>query len=157
MLAVDDLPSLALFARVVHHRSFSAAAREAGIRVSHVDRRGFAPSQDLADAQGLQRDPERVIAPGHQEQILGSHCTELEGYRSGSSCDEDLRSGAPGFSSTATGVSIASVPERTRTRRGLPTGTARQRVRSPGLRRRNMADGTSSADHTASGRQARFV
>jgi DNA-binding transcriptional LysR family regulator len=39
VLAIDDLPSLALFARVVHHRSFSAAAREAGIAKSAVSRR----------------------------------------------------------------------------------------------------------------------
>ncbi len=39
MLSLDDYPSLALFARVVHHRSFSAAAREAGIAKSAVSRR----------------------------------------------------------------------------------------------------------------------
>src|SRR5262245_19539526 len=39
MIALDDYPSLALFARVVHHRSFSAAAREAGIAKSAVSRR----------------------------------------------------------------------------------------------------------------------
>jgi DNA-binding transcriptional LysR family regulator len=39
MLGIDDLPSLALFARVVHLRSFSAAAREAGIAKSAVSRR----------------------------------------------------------------------------------------------------------------------
>ncbi len=39
MIPLDDLPSLALFARVVHHRSFSAAAREAGIAKSAVSRR----------------------------------------------------------------------------------------------------------------------
>src|SRR5260221_8283306 len=39
MLALDDLPSLALLARVIHHRSFSAAAREAGIAKSAVSRR----------------------------------------------------------------------------------------------------------------------
>lgn len=39
MLALDDLQSLALFARVVQHRSFSGAAREAGIAKSAVSRR----------------------------------------------------------------------------------------------------------------------
>ncbi len=39
MLAIDDLPSLALFARVVDLRSFSAAAREAGLAKSAVSRR----------------------------------------------------------------------------------------------------------------------
>jgi DNA-binding transcriptional LysR family regulator len=39
MLVLDDLPSLALFARVVHFHSFSAAAREAGIAKSAVSRR----------------------------------------------------------------------------------------------------------------------
>lgn len=39
MIPLDDYPSLALFARVVHHRSFSAAAREAGIAKSAVSRR----------------------------------------------------------------------------------------------------------------------
>jgi len=36
---LDDYASLALFARVVHHRSFSAAAREAGMAKSVVSRR----------------------------------------------------------------------------------------------------------------------
>jgi DNA-binding transcriptional LysR family regulator len=39
MIPVDQLPSLALFARVVHHRSFSGAAREAGLAKSAVSRR----------------------------------------------------------------------------------------------------------------------
>ncbi|WP_394828757.1 LysR family transcriptional regulator [Pendulispora albinea] len=39
MIAVDELPSLALFARVVHHRSFSAAAEETGLAKSVVSRR----------------------------------------------------------------------------------------------------------------------
>jgi len=39
MIPVDQLASLALFARVVHHRSFSAAAREAGLAKSAVSRR----------------------------------------------------------------------------------------------------------------------
>lgn len=39
MIPVDQVASLALFARVVHHRSFSAAAREAGIAKSAVSRR----------------------------------------------------------------------------------------------------------------------
>lgn len=39
MIPVDQVASLALFARVVHHRSFSAAAREAGLAKSAVSRR----------------------------------------------------------------------------------------------------------------------
>jgi DNA-binding transcriptional LysR family regulator len=39
VLTLDDYPSLALYARVVDHRSFSAAAREAGIAKSAVSRR----------------------------------------------------------------------------------------------------------------------
>ena len=39
MIPIDQVGSLALFARVVHHRSFSAAAREAGLAKSAVSRR----------------------------------------------------------------------------------------------------------------------
>lgn len=39
MIAVEQIASLALFARVVQHRSFSAAAREAGLAKSAVSRR----------------------------------------------------------------------------------------------------------------------
>jgi len=39
MLPLDQVASLALFARVVRHRSFSAAAREAGLAKSAVSRR----------------------------------------------------------------------------------------------------------------------
>jgi DNA-binding transcriptional LysR family regulator len=39
MIPVDQVASLALFARVVHHHSFSAAAREAGLAKSAVSRR----------------------------------------------------------------------------------------------------------------------
>jgi DNA-binding transcriptional LysR family regulator len=39
MIPVDQIASLALFARVVQHRSFSAAAREAGLAKSAVSRR----------------------------------------------------------------------------------------------------------------------
>ena len=39
MIPVDQIASLALFARVVHHGSFSAAAREAGLAKSAVSRR----------------------------------------------------------------------------------------------------------------------
>jgi len=39
MIPVDRYASLALLARVVHHRSFSAAAREAGLAKSAVSRR----------------------------------------------------------------------------------------------------------------------
>ena len=39
MISVDQVGSLALFARVVQHRSFSAAAREAGLAKSAVSRR----------------------------------------------------------------------------------------------------------------------
>ncbi|HUM10265.1 MAG TPA: LysR family transcriptional regulator [Myxococcaceae bacterium] len=39
MIPIDQVGSLALFARVVHHRSFSAAAREVGLAKSAVSRR----------------------------------------------------------------------------------------------------------------------
>jgi DNA-binding transcriptional LysR family regulator len=39
MIPMDQIASLALFARVVQHRSFSAAAREAGLAKSAVSRR----------------------------------------------------------------------------------------------------------------------
>lgn len=39
MIPVDQIAALALFARVVHHRSFSAAAREAGLAKSAVSRK----------------------------------------------------------------------------------------------------------------------
>ncbi|HEY3586314.1 MAG TPA: LysR family transcriptional regulator, partial [Myxococcaceae bacterium] len=39
MIPIDQVTSLALFARVVQHRSFSAAAREAGLAKSAVSRR----------------------------------------------------------------------------------------------------------------------
>jgi DNA-binding transcriptional LysR family regulator len=39
MIPVDQVASLALFARVVHHGSFTAAAREAGLAKSAVSRR----------------------------------------------------------------------------------------------------------------------
>jgi DNA-binding transcriptional LysR family regulator len=39
MIPIDQVGSLALFARVVHHGSFSAAAREAGLAKSAVSRR----------------------------------------------------------------------------------------------------------------------
>jgi DNA-binding transcriptional LysR family regulator len=39
MIPIDQITSLALFARVVQHRSFSAAAREAGLAKSAVSRR----------------------------------------------------------------------------------------------------------------------
>jgi DNA-binding transcriptional LysR family regulator len=54
MLGIDDLPSLALFARVVHHRSFSAAAREAGIAKSAVSRR-IARLEDALGVRLLRR------------------------------------------------------------------------------------------------------
>lgn len=54
MLGIDDLPSLALFARVVHLRSFSAAAREAGIAKSAVSRR-VASLEDTLGVRLLRR------------------------------------------------------------------------------------------------------
>ena len=47
MIPIDQISSLALFARVVHHRSFSAAAREAGLAKSAVSRRIAELEQDL--------------------------------------------------------------------------------------------------------------
>ncbi len=59
MLALDDLPSLALLARVIHHRSFSAAAREAGIAKSAVSRR-IARLEDALGVRLLSRSTRTV-------------------------------------------------------------------------------------------------
>ena len=59
MVALDDVASLALFARVVHHRSFSAAAREAGIVKSAVSRR-IAKLEARFGVRLLQRSTRRL-------------------------------------------------------------------------------------------------
>src|SRR5689334_1489386 len=48
MFPIDQVTSLALFARVVHHGSFSAAAREVGLAKSAVSRR-------IAELEGVLR------------------------------------------------------------------------------------------------------
>ena len=60
MTPVDQVASLALFARVVHHRSFSAAAREAGLAKSAVSRR-------IAELERIARGP--VAAPDHADAV----------------------------------------------------------------------------------------
>ena len=60
------------------------AASHAGIAVGHVDRRGFGPSEQLADAGCLQGDPQRVVAAGHEEQALDPEGLELGCRRDGS-------------------------------------------------------------------------
>jgi DNA-binding transcriptional LysR family regulator len=75
MLVLDDYPSLALFARVVHHRSFSAAAREAGIAKSAVSRR----IARLEEALGvpLLRRSTRSLSVTDEGLRVYEHCAEL--------------------------------------------------------------------------------
>ncbi|HVU00345.1 MAG TPA: LysR family transcriptional regulator [Polyangiaceae bacterium] len=61
MPTLDDLPSLALFARVVQLRSFSAAARETGIAKSAVSRR-IAELERALGVRLLQRTTRSVVA-----------------------------------------------------------------------------------------------
>jgi DNA-binding transcriptional LysR family regulator len=54
MIPIDQVTSLALFARVVHHGSFSAAAREVGLAKSAVSRR-IAELEEVLRVRLLQR------------------------------------------------------------------------------------------------------
>jgi len=75
MLALDDYPSLALFARVVHHRSFSAAAREAGIAKSAVSRRVARLEQTLGVP--LLRRSTRALSVTDEGLRVYEHCATL--------------------------------------------------------------------------------
>lgn len=75
MLALDDLPSLALFARVVQLRSFSAAAREAGIAKSAVSRR-IARLEDLMGVRLLRRST-RSLSVTEEGLRVFEHCAAL--------------------------------------------------------------------------------
>jgi DNA-binding transcriptional LysR family regulator len=75
VLPIDQYPSLALFAQVVQHRSFSAAARQAGIAKSAVSRR----IADLERALGvrlLQRTT-RTLHPTDEGLRVYAHAAAL--------------------------------------------------------------------------------
>jgi DNA-binding transcriptional LysR family regulator len=72
---LDDLPSLALFARVVHHRSFSAAAREAGIAKSAVSRRVARLEEQLGVR--LLRRSTRTLSVTEEGLRVYEHCAAL--------------------------------------------------------------------------------
>lgn len=75
MTSLDELVSLALFARVVHHRSISAAAREAGLAKSAVSRRVAQLEQRLG-VRLLQRSTRRLSAT-EEGLRLYEHCAAL--------------------------------------------------------------------------------
>ena len=54
-------------------------AADPGVRVGHVDGRRLGSRQDLADALGLEGDPQLVVAAGHQEEVLDPEGLELLG------------------------------------------------------------------------------
>jgi len=75
MVPLDDYPSLALFSRVVFHRSFSAAAREAGIAKSAVSRR-ISQLEHRLGVRLLQRST-RSLAVTDEGARLYQHCAAL--------------------------------------------------------------------------------
>src|SRR5689334_8595795 len=75
MLTLDDYPTLALFARVVHHRSFSAAAKEVGIAKSAVSRR-IAELEAALGVRLLQRTT-RSLAVTDEGLAVYEHCAAL--------------------------------------------------------------------------------
>jgi DNA-binding transcriptional LysR family regulator len=75
MIALDDYPSLALFARVVHHRSFSGAAREASIAKSAVSRRVSRLEEKLG-VRLLQRSTRSVTATEEGLRVY-EHCVAI--------------------------------------------------------------------------------
>jgi DNA-binding transcriptional LysR family regulator len=75
MIRLDDYPSLALFARVVHHRSFSAAAREAGIAKSAVSRRIAELEKSLGVS--LLRRSTRSLSVTDEGLRVYEHCANL--------------------------------------------------------------------------------
>ena len=75
MLPLDQYPSLVLFAQVVQHRSFSAAAREAGIAKSAVSRR-IAELERSLGVRLLQRTT-RTLHPTDEGLRVYEHCAAL--------------------------------------------------------------------------------
>lgn len=75
MRNLEDYASYALFARVVHHRSFSAAAREAGIAKSAVSRRISALEAGLG-VRLLQRST-RTLSITDEGLRVYEHCVAL--------------------------------------------------------------------------------
>jgi len=75
MVPLEDLASLALFASVVRHRSFSAAAREAGIAKSAVSRR-VAALEDRLGVRLLLRST-RTVSVTEEGLRVYEHCAAL--------------------------------------------------------------------------------
>lgn len=75
MIPLEDLPSLALFARVVDHRSFSGAAREARIAKSAVSRRIAALERRLGIP--LLRRSTRALSVTDDGLRVYEHCAAL--------------------------------------------------------------------------------
>ncbi|WP_394823681.1 LysR family transcriptional regulator [Pendulispora albinea] len=91
MIGLHDYPSLALFARVVHLRSFSAAAREAGIAKSAVSRR-IAQLEELLGVRLLQRST-RAIAVTEEGLRVYEQCAALV---AAAAAAEEVAGGAKG-------------------------------------------------------------
>jgi DNA-binding transcriptional LysR family regulator len=92
MTPLEDYASLALFARVVHHRSFSAAAREAGIAKSAVSRRVAKLESDLG-VRLLQRST-RALAVTDDGLRVFAHCAALVAAAAAAHEAADGRAGA---------------------------------------------------------------
>jgi DNA-binding transcriptional LysR family regulator len=91
MISLDTYPSLALFARVVHHRSFSAAAREAGIAKSAVSRR-VAQLEKALGVRLLQRSTRRISVTDEGLRVY-EHCVALV---AAGAAAEEVAAGAEG-------------------------------------------------------------
>lgn len=91
MLTLDDYPSLALFARVVNLRSFSRAAREAGIAKSAVSRR-IAKLEETLGLRLLQRST-RTVTVTEEGLRVYEHCARLV---SAARAIEEVAGAAPG-------------------------------------------------------------
>jgi DNA-binding transcriptional LysR family regulator len=74
-VALDDLPSFALFAGVVRHRSFTAAAREAGLAKSAVSRR-ISRLEDRLGVRLLHRTTRRLALTDDGLRFY-QHCAAL--------------------------------------------------------------------------------
>lgn len=90
-VTLDDLPSLALFAGVVERRSFSAAAREAGIAKSAVSRR-IAELERKLGVRLLQRTT-RALSVTDEGLAVYEQCAVLVGA---AHAVEDVVSGSTG-------------------------------------------------------------
>jgi DNA-binding transcriptional LysR family regulator len=91
MIELDDYASLALFARVVHHSSFSAAAREAGIAKSAVSRR-IAKLEETLGVRLLRRST-RSLAVTDDGLRVFEHCATLVSSATAAQEAAEARSG----------------------------------------------------------------